>query len=473
MNKNIYLPVFILLSSCSVSNNLSLKKNVTNFPKDRSSLLLPQLECFGDMYSEYRSFSNASPKRIAVVSIKDETGSSKFSDEIPSNMSAMAITALTKIGGSLRVVHIPTFEELKKVGINSGISENRYFGKNYNLSLYDPGTLLVYGTLTEYAKVGTNRKNKTDTNTSLGGGKWETTLGYNKSFVKTHGRMAMDFRIVNTLTGITYNASTSSSYIDIYQNSNTNEFSLSTNGNSIGLSSSLSVVDARHSALRALIEVGVIKAIGKYTPLPYSRCLNLKKRAQLVSINNVSKDVINHLRREWRYGEYLRHGDPKDPLNGRKTLMYQQRDPVNTININYFHLTKKRDVVVNGVKEKIVDDGKIIRLDGMYNCKNYTKSNNKGTVSVIKRFIQSGYSCGKFSNPSGIISQDKLLFNAMKPYAMYNKSYQNKAPGIILSDLASKFVKQGFLPKKYNNEQLFLVLRINMPFSEDSRWLVN
>lgn len=457
----------LVITACSTSNTTLTSRDPIGIPKDRQTNLSKQLACFGDMYTERRTTLGSGAKKFAIVSISDETGSSTFADEVPVNMTEMAITAASKIGGSIRILHIPTNSELKKVGVH-GISESRYFGDTLKANIYNSDTALIYASLTEYSKIDINKKDSTDLSGTFDEGKWEKTIGYNNSNVKTVGRLAMDFRIVDGSTGEVYNAATNSNYVDLIQDLNTNEFSISSNGNSIGYTYSTSIVDARHAALRSLIEIGLIRTIGKYDGLAYNRCLN-NNIDNIIGINAIDEDVVNLLRREWRYGEYIDYKNGSSPQTGLRKLSYLDREAETSRFIGYFSFIKEgeKDPKSPTTQASVIDD-KMLRVllpkkltnpESIQKCQELTQTNG----------LQ-GYKCSVKVPFTTVKSQEQLLSDALLPY-LSNLGYQNADEA--LREIIPKFREAGLLPDPNDKEVLYVLLKINAPVSKDSRWLKN
>ena len=100
--------------------------------------------------------------------------------------------------------------------------------------------------------------------------------------------MTMDFRVVYASVGDVVNNSSSTNTVQVYQRGNDLSFGLSVDGNSIGYSTERSVVDARHKAIRLLIEWGVIEALGRYSYVPYWKCLPNSDNPQQIGFKDIS-----------------------------------------------------------------------------------------------------------------------------------------------------------------------------------------
>jgi hypothetical protein len=332
----------ISLTGCGLSRiPASDVKDPSSPISSRETPVTQELGCFGDMLTTYRRIQTGAPTLtqsaktipIAVISVADKTGVyNNFGvSEIPKDMTDMAIGSIAKIGGALRLIHIPKDEEYvtsyyAEFGRSSGMDQSgnhvslpSFFSK-FAPRHYQNNVILVYGNLTEYDRTLKNHKTGLDgsidymsTDTRQGVLKQGTSEqqvyedraddsgGLSASYgnVENVSRMTMDFRVVKLNDGgMVSSESAVTNTILLYQRAEDKSFGVSLNGKSLGTLSTFGIsgavgyantmtnVDARHAALRMLIERSAMEALGKTYNLPYWRCL-AKEKAEEKNTNNV------------------------------------------------------------------------------------------------------------------------------------------------------------------------------------------
>ena len=335
MNKAINVLIAIMavtligLTGCGFSGiPASDVKDPASSISSRETPVTKELGCFGDMLTTYRRIqtgkidanNSALSIPVAVVSVTDKTGvyNTFGVSEIPLDMTDMAIGSVAKIGGALRLIHIPKNEEYV-AAYNAGFANQHPFFGNFVSRQYLGSNILIYGNLTEYDRTLKNYKTGFDgsldylsTKTRQGILKQGTaeqqvfedrtgdSAGISGSYgnIENVSRMTMDFRVVKLNDGgVISNESVVTNTILLYQKANDKSFGVSLNGKSLGTLSTFGVsgavgyantmtdVDARHAALRMLIERSVVEALGKTYNLPYWRCL-AKEEVKKETTNN-------------------------------------------------------------------------------------------------------------------------------------------------------------------------------------------
>lgn len=316
----------ILVGCASESNTVKDPVKLQSPIKNRSALSA-SLTCFGDLLAGYRHMvyegQSAKPLTISIQSVKDATGISNElnTKEIPNDMTDMAIGIASSIGGALRIAHVPSSQERIDASYvrNMGISTPEMKFKQYQASN------LIYGALTEYDRSLGNKKNEYKLGSEFGGGQGDTKLNSTFGNIRNVSRMSMDFRIIDNNTGQVFNSLASSNTVLLTQLGSDQSYGLSVNGNAIGYVNSETEVDARHAAIRLLIERGLIETIGKLERVPYWRCLpedtdNQLRPEQPVKFGNAlaassenkitpkveltDENVIADIKMDFEYGDY-------------------------------------------------------------------------------------------------------------------------------------------------------------------------
>ncbi len=283
LSKNIQVALSIsslclVVSGCLNVEAVNNLKGVKRLPRPAQTYVSDRLSCISDMIAEYRyalDDGNPQPIRIAIPSVKDRTSISSRDypeSEIPNDMTDMALGIASRIGGPIRLVHVPDTNEILDAARVDSQPERAKFFDGFQFSHYRPDTLILYGALTEYDRITTAREKTLDIDGEFGGGSGETTIEYSKLNGRNQARMTMDFRVVHPAVGDIVNHASSTNSLDLYMIARDRSYAISVDGNTIGFAKAYSDVDARHQALRMLIEMGIIESIAKFFFVPYWKC---------------------------------------------------------------------------------------------------------------------------------------------------------------------------------------------------------
>jgi hypothetical protein len=302
MNNNLFLLLIISLinlTSCELTE-ISKVSDPTSPILLRETPITKELACLGDMLTTYKRLQTGNEKiadfakliPIAVISVVDKTSvSTTYSpSEIPLDLRDMTIGTVAKIGGVLRLLHVPESKEYEIASYYRSANNipsminNSFFG-DFDPRYYKSPTVLIYGSLTEYDRTLQNYKTTLDGKISTNFHDINPKISYGD--VKTVSRMTIDFRAVKLNEGgIVSNESIVTNTILLYIKEKDASFAVGMNGISLGLGGSIGYadniteVDARHAALRLLIERSIMEVLGKIYMLPYWRCFTKVKNVQ-------------------------------------------------------------------------------------------------------------------------------------------------------------------------------------------------
>ena len=438
--------ITMLISACSATNTRNEFSNHSEYPSVTQTRATNVLACFGDMLTAYRTKGNTvNPLKLAVIDVKDATNVSSTSypdSEIPNNFTDMTLGLVSRIGGPIRISHIPKSNELLDAARYKSINPtgSPYLGL-YKPSHYSYATIQLYGALTEYDRIVSNGKNSTTGAFELGGGTGETNIEASSNKVTNVARMTMDFRIASSGVGDVVNNSSSTNTVQVYQKGNDLSFGLSVDGNSIGYSSERSVVDARHKAIRLLIEWGVVEALGRYAYVPYWKCLpNSRNRAQIGFKDIVASDSLYDFSNMLlRAGSVFKNQKPNPALVDRRDKLL-----INAVMSDYMNAEYVDDGVRKTVRRpekdapliqrKVVDD-KVI-----------------DTKSMVD---------GKSSMRKSLLSQ----------YRVDNR-FAKMSDSVLLKNLYQQFIKTRVISNKDSMIGLntYMALWLNVPIKKGARW---
>ncbi len=440
--------ITVLISACSVSSRQNEFSRHSEFPSDTQTRATNVLACFGDMLTAYRTNgSTVNPLRIAIVNVKDATNVSSASypdSEIPNNFTDMTLGLVSRIGGPIRVSHIPTSSELldaARYKSISGAQGGPAFLGRFSPSHYRYATIQMYGALTEYDRIISNRKRSAEGAFELGGGSGETNIELSASKVTNVARMTMDFRIASAHVGDVVNNSSSTNTVQVYQRGNDLSFGLSVDGQSIGYSTENSVVDARHKAIRLLIEWGVVEALGRYAYVPYWKCLpNSKNRAQIGFKDIVASNSL------YNFSNMSRKTNPNRVKGKKKPALVDMRDKM-LINA----------VMSDFMNAEYVDDGvrKTIRRP-------------ERDAPLIQRKVIDGKVVDRKSMIDGKTTMRRDLLN----YYRTDPRFAKMSDSVLLKNLHQQFIKAKVISSKdaIMGTNTYMALWLNVPVKKGARW---
>jgi len=430
------------LTACSVNNSNNRFSDTLGSPTHNKTQMTNFLGCFGDMLTTYRTSGNELDLlRLAIVSVKDSTNvsttQSNFPSEIPSDFTDMALSITSKIGGPVRIVHIPSSQELFDAARYGAIpGKKKPFLNTFNATHYRGDTLQVYGALTEYDRILNNNTKDGDLSIEAGSGSGITNIELSATDVVNVARMTMDFRVAYAAAGDVVNNSSSSNTITVYQRGSDRSFGLSVDGNSIGYSSSSSIVDARHKAIRLLIEWGLIETLGRYALVPYWKCLP-------------NSDNTKHIAF-------------KDLVDSDRFYNFQTKRALDIRKPNYQYVDKRDKVLMNSV----ISD--FYNAEYLHNATRKLFRRSENDTTLIQRVTLAGKTVDRKSPIEGKSSlRKKLLY----PYRR-EQQYTKMSDAQLLKTLKNKFVKAKILNSKDNllGANTYMALWLNAPIVKGARW---
>ncbi len=454
------ITALLLLSACSSSQRQNEFSKQIAYPVETKTRATDYLGCFGDMLTAYRRNGNdLDLLRLAVISVKDATDVSTTTyanSEIPSNFKDMTLSLISKIGGPVRVIHIPTSDELLDAARYRSIASktNNLFLDAFKATHYRSDTLQIYGALTEYDRLVSSNQQEIDGSGEFGNGKGITNIEVTSSGIVNVARMTMDFRIVYAGIGDVVNHSSSTNTVTVYQRGTDRSFGISIDGNAIGFSSSRSIVDARHKAIRLLIEWGLVETLGRYALVPYWKCLPNSRNSKyiafkdLVSSNSLYNfQTFNRTKRNRRRinAEFM---DMRD-----KSLMNAVLSDYN--NAEYFK-NQNRRLIKRREKDSTMLQRKVVTVPDPS-----AKGKDKGK-KTIKKTVET---------KSPIEGKSTLRKKILRLYRR-DKRYAKLADANILKRLHIQFVKAKILHPKDSlmNSHTYLALWLNAPVRKNARW---
>ncbi len=455
--------ITILVSACSTSTRQNEFSRHIEYPLDTQTRATNYLACFGDMLTTYRTSGNSvSPLKLAVVDVKDATNvsSSTYPDsEIPNNFTDMTLGLVSRIGGPIRVSHIPNSNEILDAARYKSINDQAPYLGHFKPSHYNWATIQLYGALTEYDRVIRNTNKGAEGAFEFGSGSGETNLEASVSSIKNVARMTMDFRIVSAHVGDVVNNSGSTNTVQVYQLGNDLSFGLSVDGQSIGFSKENSVVDARHKAIRLLIEWGIMEALGRYAYVPYWKCLPNSDNKQQIGFKDIVADSSLYNFATLNRNKNYKRARPNSNLVDMRDKML-----MNAV-LSDFH---NAEYVDNGTRKLLKRPEKnttLVQRNKVDQAVPTKTEVNGKTVTVNKKV-------SKIVESKSVIDGKATLRKDLLQLYRQDRRYAKLSDSALLKRLHSEFVKAKVISPRDEmfSANTYLALWLNVPVKKGARW---
>ncbi|RDX36087.1 hypothetical protein DZA50_05555 [Kangiella sp. HD9-110m-PIT-SAG07] len=440
------ITVAAAINGCAVSTTTTEFSKKLPYPKQTKTTTTDYLSCFGDMLTEYRYAAGngtIDPLRIAIVSVNDSTNVSTVqypNSEIPNDFTNMTLSIASKIGGPIRLVHIPKDNEIisaYQYGATPGKKDP--FFNTYGASHYRQDTIQIYGALTEYDRFIRNARRSRDASVEVGGGSGETELEFSRFDDKNTARMTMDFYTAHGFVGDIVNHSSSTNTVKLFQRGHDRSYGISVDGNSLGYAVSHSIVDARHKAIRLLIEWGMIETLGKYEYIPYWKCLpNSKNQAVATFKDLIGNDsVINF--------SSLQQPDKESEETEEDSTLIDKRDKDLMLSVKSSY--DFAEYVDDKIREHVP--------------RPLEPSSTEITDSRSGKIFKVQFT-----------SKKELLSGLLKLYQKNSAEYNAMGLDVVLDMLHQDFITNGVLSQQDDkfSSDMYLALWLNAPVRRNARW---
>ena len=446
-----------VLSGCATVTQTNTFSEKISTPITTKTHLTDHLSCFGDMLAEYsraRNNGKLLPIRAAIMSAKDATNIStdNFPDsEIPSDFKDMALGVASNIGGPLRILHVPSSEEIVDAirlnTTNDNADENitPFTARHYNAK-----SIQIYAAITEYDRFLSNSQINPEASLELGNGSTETNIEASMTNERNVARMTMDFRIAQPIIGDIINHASSTNTVTLYQIGRDRSFGISVDGQTIGLATLESIVDARHKAIRLLVELGLIETFGKYAKVPYWKCLPSKNKQQDV----VFDDVLKQHSGQYDFSQF--------------TVSESDEELVDKKSAGKYDTFERVDPPQKGTD--IRDHNLIMAMKSEFEYAQYVKVDTR----AFEERPNQDFSFGTKKASPKLNGRKKLLVELLSIYKKQD-DYQQLHGDALLNKVKSTLIQQNVLSSESANSDTntFLALWLNAPIQRGGRWKLN
>lgn len=445
-------PVFLsclLLCGCQSISKTNTFSEKLEIPKPTKTNMTGALACFGDMLSDYSRIANngqVRPIRAAIMTARDATDVSTktyANSEIPTDFKDMTIGIASKIGGPVRILHVPeSMEIIDAIRLNTTNKNALENITPFTARHYNKETIQIYGAITEYDRLLSNSQIKPEASFNFGGGRGLTSIEAGIKRERNVARMTIDFRVVHPETGDVINHTGSTNTLELYQLGKDNSFGMSIGGQAIGLAKSDSIVDARHKAIRLLVERGLIETLGKYAKVPYWRCLPAEKKEKFVKFDDI----------------LTKHSGLYDFTNTSISTSEENKGDFTPVDPNKLEKLDLRDHTL------------VMAMKSDFEFVQYI---NRNTREYKQRppnnFIFGG---GDPKNPQH--GKKMMMRNFLVHYKKYQPDIFTNAGKQPLGAMKRYFLKNGVLNQETmkSESNVFLAMWLNAPIQKGARWIL-
>lgn len=445
-------------------------RGVERLPRPSVTYVTDSIACIGDMIADYyvsMQGGGLDPIRIAIPSVRDATDISTVqypNSPIPADMTDMAIGIASRIGGPIRVIHIPNSDEFldaaRAASAPTDGAAMTYFN-GFNTSHYRADTLLVYGALTEYDRLLQNLQRRLDGSFDFGGGETESNIEAAILNLRNQAQMTMDFRLVQPGVGDVINFVSSTNTVEIFQDGRDRSFGLSVGDQAIGYATSYSEAEARHHALRLLIELGLTETLGKYLLVPYWKCLPGAERGTFTPFKDITakseKLVVSPVDDLLLIPDELagteEGEDPGESENGAgeeksETGDEEEADPYQPKDFR--------------------DEALIHTIIQNYQYAQFLKNGTR--MMMPRQWEDQDYKAKDYS--ALVEGRRRKLYEILSLYRRNLPRYGAMSPDLALMELKKEFVANGVLDPadELHGVEMYTALWLNAPVRMNARW---
>jgi hypothetical protein len=230
-------------------------------PQATTTRYTSALENFGRMLDVYRA-AGKGPVYVQSRNIADATGLSHpmAGAELPPDITEMVRSAVNRIGD--KVVYVPFHPDYVMGHAQQGAT----------MTLTMPNVLIT-GAITEFDRALSSAGRGNDIGILFGKGKGETETSGQRKAVSTISRLSVDFNLVDFKSQTMVPRMQATNSMRVMNQTFDDAFDFAIYGNGFGITSNTRYLQGRHNAIRLLVDLSVVQLLGRYTNLPYWRCL--------------------------------------------------------------------------------------------------------------------------------------------------------------------------------------------------------
>jgi hypothetical protein len=221
-------------------------------PEQNITIYDDALRRFGLMLAAY----NVPPQKLQCRSIVNATASSK----VPSDVSQLALSAISKIGPQIQSIDFDKEQLAVDLAVEARTMERL------------APDLALKGAITEYdKKVEKERELEADAYITDDGNAYDAGGSLDSDAESV--TVAMDFQVLDYRTQTLIPFVQAANRINLYAATKGFDLGLAFEGSGFGFNCKVKKAQGVHAGLRLLVELSVLEVLGKYSNIPYWRCV--------------------------------------------------------------------------------------------------------------------------------------------------------------------------------------------------------
>jgi curli biogenesis system outer membrane secretion channel CsgG len=269
------LALSILMPSCKQPTDVTLPVEA---PKAAETSYSQALKKFGRLTREFR----VGTLRVQTTQVQDETGSSQASGaEIPFDITKMIMSAINGIGGSIQFIPYDPVYIKNQAALNMTTLEGKVKPE-----------IVLNGGITEFDRSLESGSSGVDFGGTFGAGKNSPSADIGKQDRDSVSSITIDLNVTDIETMAMVPRVQAVNTMKVFKAASDLDLGFSIFGATFGYKSSIKKIQGRHAAVRVLVELSVLEALGKYLNLPYWKCVDQGAKPDPVVIENIRDQYI-------------------------------------------------------------------------------------------------------------------------------------------------------------------------------------
>ncbi|MEE4355017.1 MAG: DUF4384 domain-containing protein [Desulfococcaceae bacterium] len=253
----------LLPLSCSIAPELTkqekemLHEPVTPYSKDSR---------FSDALSNLGLMIETYGFPPTVIQGKNVVNKTSCQASLPLDITDMVKTAVNSIGNKIQyMIYDPAYEYYK-------------FGdrfKLYGVTVTGKAlpAVVIDGAITECDEKLESENSGINAYGTVGGGSTETDLDGGMGKNLSYSRLALDLHMMDFRTNRLIPKKQTAMAVDVWELEKSRSFGFRIYGSGLGIDGRRRKVQGKHNAVRSLVELSILKLIGRHLEIPYWRCI--------------------------------------------------------------------------------------------------------------------------------------------------------------------------------------------------------
>ncbi len=201
-----------------------------------------------------------------VIQGKNVVNKTSCQASLPLDITDMVKTAVNSIGNKIQYMVYDTAYEYYKFGDRFKLYGVTATGKTLPAVVID-------GAITECDEKLESESSGINAYGTVGGGDTETDLDGGMGKNTSYSRLALDLHMMDFRTNRLIPKKQTAMAVDVWELDKSRSFGFRIYGSGLGIDGRRRKVQGKHNAVRSLVELSILKLIGRHLEIPYWRCI--------------------------------------------------------------------------------------------------------------------------------------------------------------------------------------------------------